>query len=86
MSAKDRSCGHSSAPGPSRSRLKLTHGTGDDNVHLQNTLLLVDSLQRCGKQFDLMLYPDGMHGYRGAQGLHDNEADREFWSRYLLNP
>ena len=71
---------------PSRSRLKLTHGTGDDNVHLQNTLLLVDSLQRCGKQFDLMLYPDGMHGYRGAQGLHDNEADREFWSRYLLNP
>ncbi|MBP5173225.1 MAG: DPP IV N-terminal domain-containing protein [Bacteroidales bacterium] len=71
---------------PSRSRLKLTHGTGDDNVHLQNTLLLVDSLQRNGKQFDLMLYPDGMHGYRGKQSLHDNEADREFWSRYLLNP
>ena len=52
----------------------------------QNTLLLVDSLQRCGKQFDLMLYPDGMHGYRGEQSLHDNEADREFWTRYLLNP
>ena len=71
---------------PSRSRLKLTHGTGDDNVHLQNTLILVDSLQRNGKQFDLMLYPDGMHGYRGEQSLHDNEADREFWTRYLLNP
>ena len=68
---------------PARSRLKLTHGTGDDNVHLQNTLLLVDSLQRNGKQFDLMLYPDGMHGYRGEQALHDNEADREFWIRNL---
>ncbi|MBR6458129.1 MAG: DPP IV N-terminal domain-containing protein, partial [Bacteroidales bacterium] len=71
---------------PSRSRLKLTHGTGDDNVHLQNTLLLMDALQQNGKQFDLMLYPDGMHGYRGEQSRHDNEADREFWSRYLLNP
>jgi dipeptidyl-peptidase-4 len=68
---------------PSRSRLKLTHGTGDDNVHLQNTLLLVDSLQRCSKQFDLMLYPDGMHGYRGEQAAHDNEADKEFWTRNL---
>ena len=68
---------------PSRSRLKLTHGTGDDNVHLQNTLLLVDSLQRCGKQFDLMLYPDGMHGYRGEQAAHDNESDKEFWTRNL---
>ena len=69
----------------SRSRLKLTHGTGDDNVHLQNTLLLVDALQRSGKQFDLMLYPDGMHGYRGEQARHDNEADKEFWTRYLLS-
>ena len=68
---------------PSRSRLKLTHGTGDDNVHLQNTLLLVDSLQRCSKQFDLMLYPDGMHGYRREQAAHDNEADKEFWTRNL---
>ncbi len=68
---------------PSRSRLKLTHGTGDDNVHLQNTLLLVDSLQRSGKQFDLMIYPDGMHGYRGEQAAHDNQADKEFWTRNL---
>lgn len=81
--AKARALNYVRQYDPSKSRLKLTHGTGDDNVHLQNTLLLVDSLQRSGKQFDLMLYPDGMHGYRGEQALHDNAADREFWTRNL---
>ena len=31
-----------------------------------------------------MIYPDGMHGYRGAQGKHSAEADHIFWSRHLL--
>lgn len=66
------------------SRLKLTHGTSDDNVHFQNTLLLVDSLQRSRKQFDLMIYPGGMHGYRGKQSLHDNDSDKQFWTDHLL--
>ena len=65
--------------------LKLTHGTGDDNVHFQNTLQLVDTLQKAGKQFELMIYPDGMHGYRGKQGEHSAEADRVFWLKYLKN-
>ena len=65
--------------------LKLTHGTSDDNVHFQNTLQLADVLQRRGVQFDLMIYPGGMHGYRGAQGRHSEIADQEFWTRWLLN-
>ena len=64
--------------------LKLTHGTGDDNVHHQNTLLLVDALQKAGKKFDLMIYPDGMHGYRGYQGEHFRYANQAFWRKYLL--
>ena len=63
--------------------LKITHGTGDDNVHFQNTLLLVDALQKAGRKFELMIYPDGMHGYRGYQGRHFNEANRAFWLKYL---
>ncbi len=65
--------------------LMLTHGTGDDNVHFQNTLVLVDRLQKEGKNFELMIYPDGMHGYRGYQGRHSSKSDRLFWSRYLLD-
>ena len=64
--------------------LKLTHGTGDDNVHHQNTLQLLDALHKGGKKFDFMIYPDGMHGYRGYQGKHFLEANREFWKKYLL--
>ena len=65
--------------------LRLTHGTGDDNVHFQNTLQLVDELQRQGRKFELMIYPDGMHGYRGYQGQHSWEADKAFWLKYLKN-
>lgn len=65
--------------------LKLTHGTGDDNVHFQNTLQLVDALQKEGVQFELMIYPDGMHGYRGAQKAHSDTADHDFWTKWLMN-
>ncbi len=63
--------------------LRLTHGTGDDNVHFQNTLQLVDALQRAGKDFELMIYPDGMHGYRGAQHVHSLATDHIFWLKHL---
>ena len=64
--------------------LKLTHGTGDDNVHHQNTLKLIDALHKHGKKFDFMIYPDGMHGYHGYQGAHFEKANQEFWRTYLL--
>lgn len=63
--------------------LRLTHGTGDDNVHFQNTLQLIDALQKAGKDFQLMIYPDGMHGYRGYQGDHSTECDHQFYLEYL---
>lgn len=69
---------------PGKIMLKLTHGTGDDNVHFQNTLQLVDALQQNMKKFELMIYPDGMHGYRGTQGAHSDFSDKEFWTKYLL--
>ena len=63
--------------------LKLTHGTGDDNVHFQNTLQLIDALQKENAEFDFMIYPDGMHGYRGYQARHSDGEDHAFWLKYL---
>ena len=64
--------------------LKITHGTGDDNVHFQHTLQLIDRLQEQGAAFEFMIYPDGMHGYRGYQGAHFQAANQAFWEKYLL--
>jgi dipeptidyl-peptidase-4 len=48
-------------------KLLVVHGSGDDNVHYQNTEALVNELVKAGKQFDLMVYPNRSHGiYEGA--------------------
>jgi len=47
--------------------LLLVHGTGDDNVHYQNTAALINELIRYNKQFQVMPYPNRTHGiYEGA--------------------
>jgi dipeptidyl-peptidase-4 len=47
-------------------RLMLVHGMMDDNVHVQNTMQLVDALQKADKDFELMIYPKARHGLPGA--------------------
>jgi dipeptidyl-peptidase-4 len=46
--------------------LLLIHGTGDDNVHFQNTTQMVDALQEAGKQFEFMMYPNRTHSISGS--------------------
>lgn len=43
-------------------RLLLLHGNMDDNVHVQNTLQLIDELQKANKDFEVMIYPRARHG------------------------
>lgn len=45
------------------SMLRLEHGLMDDNVHVQNTFQLVDSLQKLDKTFELMVFPNEKHGW-----------------------
>ena len=42
------------------------HGTSDDNVHLQNTIQMVNNLIEAGIPFDLQLYPRKTHSFSGA--------------------
>ncbi|PQJ80772.1 S9 family peptidase [Polaribacter porphyrae] len=44
----------------------LVHGTGDDNVHVQNSYRMINSLIEANKQFDMFIVPDRTHGiYKG---------------------
>ncbi|KAK0425923.1 hypothetical protein QR680_009458 [Steinernema hermaphroditum] len=50
----------------------LVHGTGDDNVHFQNTAEFIRALTDARVQFDLMIYPDSRHSLINVRPhLHD---------------
>lgn len=44
----------------------LIHGSGDDNVHYQNTMEMVNSMVESNKQFDLFIYPNKNHSIYGG--------------------
>ncbi len=44
----------------------IIHGSGDDNVHLQNTMQMIRALIDADKQFEMALYPDRNHGIYGG--------------------
>jgi dipeptidyl-peptidase-4 len=65
--------------------LRMSHGTIDDNVHMQNSIQVVDWLTGNNKSFELMLYPDSRHGIQGSQRPHLSREAHDFWVRNLLN-
>lgn len=54
-----------------KGNLLLVHGTSDDNVHVDNTMKLIEVLVQANKDFDWLIYPDKDHGiYGGNTRLH----------------
>jgi dipeptidyl aminopeptidase/acylaminoacyl peptidase len=64
-----------------KGHLLLAHGTMDDNVPPNNTLLVVDALIKANKDFDLIMIPNAHHGY-GAASLY---MMRRRWDYFVKN-
>jgi dipeptidyl-peptidase-4 len=67
-----------------KGKLLIVHGTMDDNVHMQNSIQLIDKLQEAKKDFEFMLYPGGRHGWGGNKGVHFDNLKTQFIYRHLL--
>jgi dipeptidyl-peptidase-4 len=65
-----------------KGHLLLAHGTMDDNVPMNNTLVLVDALIKANKDFDLLLIPNAHHGY-GAASPYMTRRRWDYFVRYL---
>ena len=64
-----------------KGKLLLAHGTIDNNVPPNNTLLVVDALIKANKDFDLLMLPNQAHGY----GTEANYMTRRRWDYFVKN-
>ena len=65
-----------------KGHLLLVHGTMDDNVPPNNTLLVVDALIKANKDFDLLMIPNARHEY-GAATPYATRRRWDYFVRYL---
>jgi len=70
-----------------KGRILLVHGTGDDNVHLENTVQFVQKLIEANIPYDLQIYPRKTHSFAGAEvKMHLYTRILEHFERYLKTP
>ena len=67
-----------------RGHLLLAHGTMDNNVPPDNTMLVVDALIRANKDFDLLMIPNATHGY-GSASNYMMRRRWDYFVRWLLD-
>lgn len=64
--------------------LRIVHGTSDDNVHMQNSLVFINKLEDLKKHFEFMVYPGERHGIMGLKSVHNRYEAYKFYYQYLL--
>ena len=65
-----------------KGKLLLAHGTTDNNVPPDNTLLVVNELIKANKDFDLLMLPNRGHGFGNEPYMVRRRWD--YFVRYLL--
>jgi len=66
-----------------KGHLMLAHGLADNNVPPQNTLLVVEALEKANKSYDLVIFPNSPHGY-GTYGPYMMRRRWDYFVKYLL--
>ncbi len=66
-----------------KGKLMLAHGMMDDNVPPYNTLLVVEALEKAGKDYDLVIFPNSAHGY-GQYNLYMTRRRWDYFVRHLM--
>ncbi len=66
-----------------KDHLLIVHGTADDNVHPQNTLVMSEAFIKAGVPFEQAIYPGQKHGFRAKSSRHFYERMTEFFDRWL---
>jgi dipeptidyl-peptidase 4 len=64
-------------------KLLILHNIEDDNVLFQNTLQMTEALERAGKLFDVVIYPQKSHGVGGAFRKQLLQTTTEFFEKNL---
>jgi dipeptidyl-peptidase-4 len=65
--------------------LLITHGSLDDNVHMQNTIQFADKMISLNKDFEMMIYPNERHGYGFPKRNHQYREYVQFWFKHFFN-
>jgi dipeptidyl-peptidase-4 len=69
--------------GDIKARLLIVHNIEDDNVHFQNSLQMANALEKEGKQFQMLVYPQKSHGVFGALQRQMQQAMLDFLEKSL---
>jgi dipeptidyl-peptidase-4 len=72
-----------SAAGLGATKLLMLHNVEDDNVHFQNSVQMAEALEKAGKQFFMVVYPQKTHGVTGPEYKQLLEEETAFFEENL---
>ncbi|HWF11943.1 MAG TPA: S9 family peptidase [Bryobacteraceae bacterium] len=72
-----------SAEGLEGTKLLMIHNIEDDNVHFQNSIQMAEALEKAGKQFYMMVYPQKTHHVSGPEYKQLLEEETTFFEESL---